>query len=321
METVFLCFYFTCLATLFLYLFLVKIKSKNTKLSLPPGPTAFPFVGCLPKMLINKPVFRWIHKVMDDMNTEVACFRFGKVHVFVVSDPKLACEFLKKEDASFASRPACMSGDITSGGYLTVAMNPMSSQWQKMRKILSIQLLSPAKHRWLHDKRMDEADHLIRFVYNQCMEGGIVNLRVTNRHYCGNVIRRIIFNKRFFGKGMEDGGPGAEEIEHVDSLFTILGYLYSFCVSDYLPFLRGYDLDGHEKIIKKAVQNVKKHQDPLIDERIRQWKDGSRKKEEDLLDVLICLKDSSTGASILSADEIKAQVVVRFSPFILQLTL
>ncbi|KAF5930001.1 hypothetical protein HYC85_030874 [Camellia sinensis] len=71
----------------------------------------------------------------------------------------------------------------------------------------------------------DVYNHLIRFVYNQCMNsatGGLVNVRVAAQHFCGNVIRKMIFNRRFFGKGMEYGGPAVEEEEHVDALFTIL---------------------------------------------------------------------------------------------------
>ncbi|KAL7173971.1 hypothetical protein ACSBR2_033263 [Camellia fascicularis] len=286
-------------------------KKINTDL-LPPGPKPWPFIGNLPEMLKNKPTFRWIHKLMKEMNVEIMCIRLGNIHVIPITSPEIAQEFLKRQDAVFASRPDCLSAKIASRGYLSTALAPLGEQWKKMRRVLASDVLSPARHLWLHDKRVEEADHLVNFVYKMCTNSstsGVVNLRVVAQHYCGNMIRRMIFNKRFFGDGQEDGGPGVEEEEHISALFTILSYLYSFCVSDYLPFLRGrLDLDGHEKIMRKAIASVVKYQDPIIDERIKQWNDGTKRNQEDLLDVLIMLKDTN-GTPLLSSEEIKAQIV------------
>ncbi|KAL2488494.1 Cytochrome [Forsythia ovata] len=279
---------------------------------LPPGPTGFPIFGCLLQMLLNKPTFRWIHSVMDDMNTEIACIRLGGVHVIPVTSPELAREFLKKQDSTFASRPDCMSGRLSSNGYLTAALTPMGDQWKKMRKVLASNILSPAKHNWLHGKRMEEADNLIRYVYNQCKNsleaGGLVNVRIAAQQYCGNVIRRLIFSKKYFGNGKEDGGPGSEEEEHVAALFTILAYLYGFSIADYIPWLEIFDFDDHKAILKKAIASLTKYHDPEIDGRIQMWEKGMIVMEEDILDVLINLKDSE-GALLLTIEEIKALIV------------
>ncbi|KAD6796049.1 hypothetical protein E3N88_06945 [Mikania micrantha] len=119
------------------------------------------------------------------------------------------------------------------------------------------------------------------------------------------MVRKLIFGGRYFGKGSQDGGPGEEEIEHADSLWTILVYLNAFCVTDYFPWLRWItDFDGHKKIIRNAIVTARKYQDPLIDDRIQQWKDGVRTEQDDLLDVLITLENT-----LLTADEIKAQIL------------
>ncbi|KAM7501710.1 hypothetical protein LguiB_000614 [Lonicera macranthoides] len=280
-------------------------------LPLPPSPFQWPIIGNLNAICTNKPVFRWIHRLMQEMNTEILCLRFFSTHVIVVSSDDLATEFLKIQDTVFSSRPVCLAAEIISSGYQSAALSPMGDQWKKMRRVLASEILSQNRHKWLLNKRNEEADNLVRYVYNQAcssLTGGVVNVRVIAQHYCGNVIRKLIFNKRFFGTDMEDGGPGAEEEEHVDALFTILAYLYSFCVSDYVGFLRKrLDLDGHEKIIRKAVESVRKYQDPLIEERARQWKNGTKTEREDLLDVMLSLEKE--GTPILSIDEVKAQVV------------
>ncbi|KAL0393116.1 UNVERIFIED_CONTAM: Valine N-monooxygenase 1 [Sesamum radiatum] len=202
-----------------------------------------------------------------------------------------------------------MSSRLTSNGFLATLLSPMGDQWKKMRKIVTSEVLSPAMHQWLHEKRCEEADHLVRYVYNQSQNpNGLVNVRIVAQHYCGNVIRKMMFSKRFFGTGMKDGGPGLEEEEHVDGLFTILKYLHAFAIADYFPWLEVFDFDGNKRILKNAIESVRKYQDSEINKRVEMWKQGIKKTEEDLLDVLINLKDSKNNP-LLSIEEIKAQII------------
>nr|GEX88604.1 valine N-monooxygenase 1-like [Tanacetum cinerariifolium] len=296
-----------------LLLLLITSRITGFKLrqrQLPPGPKPLPFIGSLIPMLRNKPTFRWIHKLMDEMSTKIICIRLGSIHVIAVSDPKIAREFLKDKDEIFSSRPDSMSGYLASGGYLTTVLVPMSDYWKKMRKTLSRDILSVARHNWLQTKRNEEADNLIRYIHNECYVNvgrtkGAVNVRTIVQQYSSNIIRKIMFGSRYFGKGNGNGGPGAEEIEHVDSLLTILNYLYAFSVTDYFPWLRWItDFDGHEKIMRDAIRTARKYQDRLVDERIQQWKEEFRVIEDDLLDVFINLKNPR-----LTADQIKAQIL------------
>ncbi|KAJ6878365.1 hypothetical protein NC651_030949 [Populus alba x Populus x berolinensis] len=52
---------------------------------------------------------------------------------------------------------------------------------------------------------------------------------------------------------------------------------------------------------------INTYHDPIIHERVQQWKDGAKKDTEDLLDILITLKDPNSNP-LLSKDEIKAQI-------------
>ncbi|XP_077213507.1 phenylalanine N-monooxygenase-like [Tasmannia lanceolata] len=301
------------LTSLFFLQFLYETLDKREKLSLPPGPTPWPVVGNLPELLMNKPAFRWILGLMKEMNTGIACIRLGNVHVIPVRCPKIAREFLKKNDALFATRPITMGTEYSSRGFLSIAVAPCGDQWKKMRRVVASEVLTPSRLCWLLCKREEEADNVVRYIYNQCSgpdPGAIVDLRCAVRQYSGNVVRKMIFNKRYFGEGCKDGGPGAEEEEHIEAIFSVLTLLYAFCVSDYMPRLRWLDLNGHEKIMKKAIKVVNKYHEPIIDERIKQWRggeDGCFKEPEDLLDVLISVKDSN-GKPLLTPEEIKAQI-------------
>ncbi|OMO89704.1 Cytochrome P450 [Corchorus olitorius] len=237
--------------------------------------------------------------------------------MITVTCPEISNEILKKEDVVFASRPLTMGSEVLSRGYLTTVVVPLGDQWNKMKRIMVGELFSQARHRWLHDKRVEEADILVRYVHNQCNknadhEGGLVNLRAVAQHYCGNVIRKLVFSRRYMGKGKGDGGPGVEEEEHVQAIFTILAHIFSFCISDYIPCLRGLDLEGHEKVMEGATRVLAKYHDPIINDRIQQWREGKQEGPEDLLDVLISLKDDNE-ESLLSTKEIKAQIIISFS--------
>ncbi|KAK8717811.1 hypothetical protein V6N13_045065 [Hibiscus sabdariffa] len=300
----------------FCYLFKSQWPDKLQKAkrpSLPPGPKPWPIVGNLPEFIKYKnetSVSHWIHSFMKEMNTEIACIRLGNVHVISVACPEISREFLKKHDAVFASRPLTMATDVLSKGYMTTAFSPFGDQLKKMKRVMVSELLSKARHGWLYKKRVEEANNLVRYVHNQCKnsdEGGLVNLRVVARHYCCNLMRKLMFNRRYFGQGKADGGPGFEEEEYVDAVFTIFVHLYNFCISDYLPFLRGLDLEGHEKIMEEATRVLEKNHNPIIEDRIRKWRDSKIDEPQDLLDVLVSLTDDN-GTPLLSVNEIKAQI-------------
>ncbi|XP_027905920.1 isoleucine N-monooxygenase 1-like [Vigna unguiculata] len=288
--------------------------SKKQKLKLPPGPKPWPMVGNLPEMLANKPAHRWIHNLMKQMNTEIACIRLGNTYVIPVTCPTIARQFLSEHDATFASRSLTTCTDLVTSGYLTTILVPFGDQWKKMKKILTTALLSSQKHLWLHDRRTEEADNLIFYVYNKSktvnngVAAGLVNIRSVARHYCGNVIRKIVFGTRYFGKGRKDGGPSFEEKEHVDSIFVLLKYVYAFSISDYIPCLRRLDLDGHQKKVKEALKVIKKYHDPIVEGRVKQWNDLPKIEEEDWLDILISLKDANNNP-LLTLEEINAQIV------------
>ncbi|XP_030517688.2 tyrosine N-monooxygenase-like [Rhodamnia argentea] len=304
-----------------LLILIKKLKFRSTRENgksvpqLPPGPAPWPTIGCVPEMLCQKPIFWWIHCLMKEMDTDIACVRLGKVHVIPVTCPKIAQEFLKKHDAIFSSRPTSMATRMYSGGYVTAGLTPYGSQSNKMRRVLVSEIISPARHHRLVDRRTEEADNLVKYIYNRSKSSSrTVNVRTATRQYTGNVMRKIMFSKRWFGEERADGGPTVAEEEHVEAIFTIIKYLYAFCISDYFPWLVGLDLDGHERSVKEAVRTVNKYHDPIIDSRLGKWRRFGNSDDEstsdephDLLDVLVKLKDSE-GKPLLTPEEIKAEV-------------
>nr|ART92261.1 CYP79A118 [Taxus baccata] len=310
-------------SALFFYLQSGKSESQSQKHAhdLPPGPQPWPVVGNLPELMYKAPGYKWLHSLLHNYATPILCVRLGSVHVVAVNSPEIAREFLKKQDAIFQSRPITMGTGYSSRGFLSIAVVPWGEQWKKMRRVVASEVLSPARLKWLQSKRMEEADNLVRYVWRRCTckspgeATGLVNVRNVGRHYCANVIRKLTFNRRYFGNGAanKDGGPGAEEEEHVEALFAVLGLLYNMCVSDYMPCLRRLDIGGNERAMKKAIRIVDKYHLPIIEERFRlrrgsSFSSANAGEPQDLLDVLISVKDSVHGTPLLSLEEIKSQV-------------
>ncbi|KAL6637368.1 hypothetical protein ACP70R_024940 [Stipagrostis hirtigluma subsp. patula] len=281
---------------------------------LPPGPWGLPVVGNMHQMLANKPVFRWLHRLLAETGGDIVRVRLGPVHVVAVACPEMAREVLRKNDAVFADRPTTFAAESFSVGYRSASISPFGDQWRKMRRVLTAEILSPATERRLRAVREGEADHLVRYVRARC--GAAFDVRHVARHFCGNVIRRLTLGRRHFREpppgASDDGGPGRDEAEHVDALFATLNYLDAFCVSDYFPALVGLDLDGHEKVVRGVMRTLNRLHDPIVEERVEEWrllrKAGERRDVADFLDVLASLDDEA-GRPLLTLEEIRAQTI------------
>ncbi|XP_047309404.1 tyrosine N-monooxygenase-like [Impatiens glandulifera] len=118
------------------------------------------------------------------MGYEIFCIRLGSVHVIAVTSPEIACEFLKKQDENFMARPTFLSAELASGGFSGTIFTTVGDQWRKMKRVMVSNILSSETFHWMHDKRAEEADHLVNYVYNvsQSNADGVVNVRVVTQH-------------------------------------------------------------------------------------------------------------------------------------------
>ncbi|XP_020890785.1 dihomomethionine N-hydroxylase [Arabidopsis lyrata subsp. lyrata] len=108
-------------------------------------------------------------------------------------------------------------------------------------------------------------------------------------------------------EAVENGGLEQKEKEHMDAIYLALDCFFSFNLTNYIPFLSGWNVDKEEKEVREAVHIINRCNDPIIQARIRLWrKKGGKATEEDWLDILITSKDDQ-GMHLYTFDEIRAQ--------------
>ncbi|AAF82261.1 Strong similarity to N-hydroxylating multifunctional cytochrome P-450 (CYP79) from Sorghum bicolor gb/U32624 and contains a Cytochrome P450 PF/00067 domain [Arabidopsis thaliana] len=277
---------------------------------LPPGPRGWPIVGNMLQMIINRPAHLWIHRVMEELQTDIACYRFARFHVITVTSSKIAREVLREKDEVLADRSESYASHLISHGYKNISFSSYGENWKLVKKVMTTKLMSPTTLSKTLGYRNIEADNIVTYVYNLCQLGSVrkpINVRDTILTYCHAVMMRMMFGQRHFDEVVENGGLGPKEKEHMDAIYLALDCFFSFNLTNYIPFLRGWNVDKAETEVREAVHIINICNDPIIQERIHLWrKKGGKQMEEDWLDILITLKDDQ-GMHLFTFDEIRAQ--------------
>ncbi|XP_019057481.1 PREDICTED: dihomomethionine N-hydroxylase-like [Tarenaya hassleriana] len=282
---------------------------KHKLLRLPPGPPTCPIIGNLAGMLMNRPTFKWIHRVMDELQTEIACFRFVGVHVITITSCEIVREAFKDKDEIFADRPETYPSELVSGGFKSVGLSPYGDQWKKMRRVMASEVMSRNTLNMLLHARDVEADNLLAHVHNLYERSNTVNVRNIARTHAYAVTTRMLFGRRPYrgARDGDDGGLGPREREHIEAIFEMMNCIFGFKASDYIPCLRGLGLDGQEKNAREACDIIVEYNDKIVDQRMASRKEkGGKDVIEDWLDILITQNDTE-GKPLLTPEEIKAQ--------------
>lgn len=135
---------FTLVLSIMLVLALANtfLEIQESKGQLPPGPGRWPIIGNLFQMIMNRPAHQWIHRVMEDMETEIACFRFaGGVHVIIVTSSEISLEVLREKDKALADRAEAYSIRLISHGYNGVSFSSYGERWKLAKKVMVTKLL------------------------------------------------------------------------------------------------------------------------------------------------------------------------------------
>ncbi|KAF7098340.1 LOW QUALITY PROTEIN: hypothetical protein CFC21_100088 [Triticum aestivum] len=154
------CYIFLCV--LVVTVLLTLRPASGSRPNLPPGPWALPVIGHMHFLLGALP-----HQAMRSLSRRhgpVMLLRLGHVLTLVLSSAEAARQVMKVHDAAIANRPVYTTADVfTNGGQNISFARHDSRHWKAVRKLCTVELLSPRRVRSFRPVR-EEAERLVRSV-------------------------------------------------------------------------------------------------------------------------------------------------------------
>ena len=239
------------------------------------------------------------------------------VPTVVTDDPKYIKEFLLKQDHIFASRPKNIASEHFTFGGNDIAFAPYGPHWRTVRKICTMELLTPKKIDSYRKGRNDEVQCMVGDVLKASQEGKSINMRDLFGSLTSNAITRMILGQRFFGP--KGAGPQVAA-DHKAKIYESFSLINAFNIGDYLPFLRPLDLQGHEKRMKEIMKWVDELYDRIIQEQRLVLEKGNEAGPVNFVHTLLEAEDQD---KTLNMTKIKAILIVSLtnSPLYLFLVL
>ncbi|KAI7754200.1 hypothetical protein M8C21_019725, partial [Ambrosia artemisiifolia] len=276
---------------------------------LPPGPYGLPFVGYLPFLGYN------LHERFTEMAKKygpIFSLRLGsKLHV-VVNSLDLVKVVARDMDQTFANRcPPQTALAITYGGS-DIAWSNNNSYWRNMRKLLVSQVLSNANLKDTQTFRTHEVRKTVSEVYT--MIGKKVNINKIAFETEVNVVTSMLWGCSKSGEGKDSSyiGDRFREVE-----FKIIELIGAPNVSDFIPMLSRFDLQGRQRDMQRQLQYLDHVFENIIEERIKVNSRKSDREDEvkengrkDFLQILLELNEKKDAPASFSIIQIKALLMV-----------
>ncbi|KAF5820898.1 putative oxidoreductase [Helianthus annuus] len=298
---------FLCSALFFsagLYFFFSKIitgfrsfNPPDSNKNLPPQPWKLPLVGHL-HHLLGTPPHHALRNIARKLGP-VVHLQLGQVSAVIISSPPLARQIMKTHDLSFANRPKLLSAEIIAYNYKDIAFAPYGDYWRQMRKICVLELLSARKVQSFRSIREQESWDLIESISTQRLK--TINLSDKIFTMINTIVSRISVGSRCKDQDML--------LELIREGMDLSG---GFDVSDLFPSIT---LLPRITGTRKKMEMISKKADAILNNIILEHKErhASHANEEDLVDVLLRLKDDECFNFPLNLYNIKAVIVDMFA--------
>ncbi|XP_045817441.1 cytochrome P450 71D8-like [Trifolium pratense] len=293
---------------LFLMLRLLAKYYKQKTYKLPPGPMKLPLIGNLHQMAALGSLPHRAFQHLAKQYGPIVHLKLGEISTIVISSPKLAKEILKTHDVIFANRPKLQTPDIMAYGSIDIAFSPYGDYWRQMRKICMLELLSNKRVQTFSYIREDETRNFIKSI--QSLAGSSVNL--TNRIF--SLVSSTV-SRSAFGDKTEDQDEFVilirKAIESVGGLEPADLFPSMKSIIQVLTGSKSRTEKMHKKSDKIMEIIVRKHQEKQ--RRAKEEKNSGDDEKEDLVDVLLRIKESGSLEIPITTNNIKAVIFDAFA--------
>ncbi|CAO2824458.1 unnamed protein product [Amaranthus hypochondriacus] len=293
-----------CFNTITLFLFFVfsiicftkfAKKSKNVIPS-PPGPKPWPIIGNI--HLLGTQPHRSVTK-LSKIYGPIMSLKFGMVTTIVISSPEIAKEMFLKHDLEFSGRRLIDATRATNHNKFSIASLPVCPRWRKLKKIATIQLFTTQRLDASQHIRARKVSDLMEFV-TQCYQNGV---RVDIGKAAFTTSLNLLSNT-FFSKDMASH-DSLNSQEFKDLMWHIMEEVGRPNVSDFIPILRCFDLQGVYKRNSVYFNKMLDMFEEIINERLKTPNDP----KDDVLTTLLKLVEDNE----LSLQEVKHLLVDMFA--------
>jgi Cytochrome P450 len=279
-------------------LFLISTTNRRKHIRLPPSPPKLPIIGNMHQ--IGELYHRSFH-ALSLKHGPIMLVHLGQAPWLVVSSSDLACAILRTHDTNFASRPPAVTSDILR--YKNLAFEPYNDDWKQLRKIFTMNLLSPRKLASYKAIREEEVGNLVTKIsmHASLANGEPIDLSKHLFMFMLDVVCRVVS-----GKMEVDDEKRAFLKSVIEENFNLLG---RFSLGDMFPSLAW--LDDLVGLGKRAKRNLARW-DKLLDEilQVHMEKAGSD-EGHNFVDTLLSLKDDpSTNHNLDTKNIINGLLVV-----------
>ncbi|KAJ9566814.1 hypothetical protein OSB04_002780 [Centaurea solstitialis] len=278
----------------FFLFFFTKFRSSNSSDTIqnsPPEPWKLPLLGHLHHLSGALP-----HQALGSLAQKlgpIIRLQLGQVSAIVISSPIFAKEIMKTHDQSFANRPKLLCAEIVGYNYTSIAFSPYGDYWRQMRKLCILELLSVKKVRSFQNIREEESWNLIDSITKHGSKAIDLSEKIFK-------MMNVIACRDTIGSRYKDE---AMLLAHFDEIISLSS---GFDVADLFPSIKVLQLvtNTRNKLFK-VRNNIDKIFDNIILDHQEERASGLSNRHEDLLDVLLRLKDDGGLEFPLAWDNVK----------------
>ncbi|CAI0413836.1 unnamed protein product [Linum tenue] len=267
---------------------------------LPPGPTGLPLMGYLPFL---GPHLHREFTALAATYGPIYSLRLGTKLCAVVSSPSLAKEIVRDMDAVFSDRDPPISALVLMYGGHDVAFSNYGPVWKKLPKVFVREMYGVASREECYGLRKHQVRNSVKEVYKRCsgaaLDFGEIAFKTT-----ANAILSMLWGGV---AGNHEGFYG--ELRELESEMLML--MGAPNVSDFIPALARFDLQGIEKKSKRLLSKFDEILSSAIEERLRAVEKSAGTVRKDFLQVLLDLNRGG-GETYISTNQVKALLMVYY---------
>nr|GFA10349.1 cytochrome P450 76C1-like [Tanacetum cinerariifolium]GFA40326.1 cytochrome P450 76C1-like [Tanacetum cinerariifolium]GFA40352.1 cytochrome P450 76C1-like [Tanacetum cinerariifolium] len=226
----------------------------------------------------------------------------------VVNSVDLIKVVARERDHTFANRAPPITALEANYGGVDVLWSNNNAHWRNMQKLLVNQVLSSTNLTACQSYRTHEVRKTVNQVYNKI--GKKIDINEIAFKTEVNVVTSMLWG-RSKSSEMKDYSRFEDEFREVE--FKIMALLAAPNISDFLPMLSWFDLQGLKREMKKQFEYLDRIFDTIIKERIEETsskikgidvieEDGKK----DFLQICLELKDRKDCPKSFSMDHVKA---------------